>query len=69
MKLLRTDIYHCFIYEMISECSVGTYGYNCEDSCEGCLLDTCDKRNGACTDQSGCKSGWQPKLPMCDLGN
>jgi len=69
MILLRTNTYHCFIYETISECSVGTYGFNCEDSCEGCLLDTCDKRNGTCTDQSGCKPGWQSKLPMCDLGN
>ena len=67
--LLRTGTYHCIIYETISECSVGTFGYNCEDSCEGCLLDTCDKRNGTCTDQSGCKPGWQPKLPMCDSGN
>jgi len=43
----------------IIECSVGTYGYNCNQSCDGCLSDSCQKQHGYCLDQSGCKPGWQ----------
>jgi hypothetical protein len=37
----------------IVECSLGYYGYNCNQSCDGCLSDSCDKENGACTDTAG----------------
>ena len=40
----------------IVECSHGSYGYNCNESCDGCLSDSCDKEDGVCTDTSGCKS-------------
>jgi hypothetical protein len=43
----------------IVECSHGSYGYNCNESCDGCLSDSCDKEHGVCTDTSGCKPGWQ----------
>ena len=50
------------------ECSLGYYGYNCSESCDGCLSDACDKEFGFCTDTSGCKPGWQPGQEKCDLG-
>ena len=37
-------------------------------SCDGCLSDSCDSEFGICTDTSGCKPGWQPIQPKCDLG-
>ena len=43
----------------IIECRVGAYGYNCNQSCDGCLSDSCERQNGSCLDQSGCKPGWQ----------
>ena len=50
------------------ECSLGYYGFNCIQSCDGCLADACDKENGACNNTSGCKSGWQHGHPKCDKG-
>ena len=53
------------------ECSVGSYGYNCSQSCDGCLSNSCDKRQGVCTNTTGCKPGWQyvhSGLQKCDIG-
>ena len=52
----------------IVECSLGYYGYNCNQSCDGCLSDSCDKENGVCTDTAGCKPGWQYGQLKCDKG-
>jgi hypothetical protein len=55
----------------IIECSVGDYGYNCNQSCDGCLSNSCDKKQGACTNTTGCKPGWQyvqSGLQKCDIG-
>jgi len=43
----------------IIECSVGSYGYNCNQSCDGCLSDSCDTEYGVCENTTGCKPGWQ----------
>jgi hypothetical protein len=51
----------------IIECSVGIYGYNCNQSCDGCLFDSCDKEDGICTDPTGCKPGWQYGQLKCNL--
>ena len=56
----------------ILECSVGNYGYNCNQSCDGCLSDSCKMTHGYCLDQSGCKPGWlnvQSGQQKCDIGN
>ena len=51
------------------ECSLGRHGFNCNQSCEGCLSDSCDKEYGVCTDTTGCKLGWQYGQPWkCDKG-
>jgi hypothetical protein len=55
---------NCFILE----CNLGYYGYKCNISCDGCLSDSCDSEYGICADTSGCKPGWQPRQPKCDLG-
>jgi hypothetical protein len=50
----------------IIECIHGHYGYNCEESCDGCLL---DREHGVCTDTTACKPGKQSGLlKKCDKG-
>lgn len=54
----------------IIACSVGNYGYNCDQSCDGCLPNSCESTHGYCLDQSGCKPGWQKSQQgqfKCDL--
>lgn len=43
---------------MITECSDGTYGYNCLNKCSGhCLYDyPCNKKTGHC--DKGCSPGY-----------
>ena len=55
----------------IIECNLGNYDYNCNQSCHGCLSDSCDTEYGICLDQSGCKPGWQYVQSghhKCDIG-
>lgn len=59
----------CIIFSIILECSTGKFGFNCNESCDGCLLNYCVKETGICTDTSGCNPGWQPGKPKCDIGN
>jgi hypothetical protein len=42
--------YRLFWYSSVIECSHSYYGYNCNESCDGCL-----RENGVCIDTSGCK--------------
>jgi hypothetical protein len=49
------------------ECSLGYYGYNCNQSCDGCLSRSCDDY-GDCTDGTGCNPGWQLGEMKCDRG-
>lgn len=53
---------------VIVECSLGYYGFNCNQSCNGCLADDCDKENGTCNNTSGCKPGWKYGHLKCDQG-
>ena len=42
---------------------------HCEESCNGCLLDSCERENGVCTDTNGCKPGRKlGQLMKCDIG-
>ena len=55
----------------IIECRVGSYGYNCNQSCYGCLSDSCDTEYGVCGNTTGCKPGWQyvqSWQQKCDIG-
>ena len=61
--------YSSFWWVFVIECSLGYYGYNCEESCDGCLLNVCERENGICTNTSGCKPGRRPGQPWkCNLG-
>jgi hypothetical protein len=46
-----TKFQHCF-----SECTSGTYGDNCEYSCDTCVRKLCDIEDGQCT--HGCIDGF-----------
>ena len=62
---------HLIWQSFIIECSVGDYGYNCNQSCDECLSNSCDKKQGVCTNTTGCKHGWQyvqSGLQRCDIG-
>jgi hypothetical protein len=70
-KLILTCLFYSFILFSIIliECDPGRYGYNCNQSCDGCLSDYCDKEDGVCTDTTGCKPGRQHRQPWkCDKG-
>jgi hypothetical protein len=54
-----SDLNFSYLMPFLIECSLGYYGYNCNQSCDGCLFDSCDKEDGVCTDTTGCKPGWQ----------
>ena len=50
-----------FIFSV--QCSSGTYGYNCAESCGHCFgRSACDPVYGRCS--NGCDPGWQP--PNCN---
>ena len=58
-----------FWWSFIIECSLGSYGYNCNQLCDGCLSDSCDNKNGVCTNTTGCTPGRQHVDPWkCDIG-
>ena len=45
----------------LSECDLGTYGDNCNETCGNCLDPTeCHHSNGTCL--SGCNDGFQGAL-------
>ena len=41
---------------LFSECTSGTYGVNCENSCDTCVNKLCDREDGHCT--YGCIEGF-----------
>ena len=49
-----------------SVCGKGTYGMNCNTSCNNCLSETCDKVEGLCTIKDTCKAGYLGS--KCDQG-
>ena len=58
-----------FWWSFAIECSLGNYGYNCNQSCDGCLSDSCDNEDGVCTSKIGCKPGRKHVDPWkCDIG-
>ena len=41
----------------LAECTSGTYGVNCEHSCDTCVNKLCDRQDGQCT--YGCIGGFK----------
>ncbi|VDI12460.1 Hypothetical predicted protein, partial [Mytilus galloprovincialis] len=41
-----------------SWCDEGKFGRNCNDSCDGCLLNTCEATDGLCLNTTECKPGY-----------
>lgn len=51
---------------VIVACSPGTYGINCESTCDKCLNLSCDAISGACDD--GCEDWYVPDACALFLG-
>ena len=49
------------------ECGLGTFGKNCAQSCDGCLMTECKADTGECKNLSGCRPGWKNKHTMCNI--
>ena len=48
----------CITLFLVQECDVGSYGFNCNNSCGNCLDNTtCEKIKGKCL--NGCEPGWR----------
>jgi len=60
MDIIGTDMFE------ISACGKGTYGLNCNTSCNNCLSKTCDNVEGLCTIKDTCKPGYLGS--KCDQG-
>lgn len=59
--LLHYAYYYKFSYHLNSECSKGSYGMNCNESCGSCSnVSHCSHVDGTC--QSGCSPGYRHNL-------
>ena len=45
-------------FNLSSDCGKGTYGLNCNNFCNNCVSETCDKVDGLCTNKDECKPGY-----------
>ncbi|CAC5381245.1 Receptor-type tyrosine-protein phosphatase beta,Tyrosine-protein phosphatase non-receptor type 1,Receptor-type tyrosine-protein phosphatase R [Mytilus coruscus] len=46
-------------FNCTKECSIGKFGFNCTESCDGCINNGCNRFNGVCLNNSGCKPGYE----------
>ncbi|XP_052105294.1 protein draper-like, partial [Mytilus californianus] len=46
-------------FNCTKECSKGKFGFDCSESCDGCINDWCNRFDGICLDNSGCKPGYE----------
>ncbi|VDH94610.1 Hypothetical predicted protein [Mytilus galloprovincialis] len=46
------------IITIISGCDKGKFGRNCNDSCDGCISNSCDVIDGLCVNTTGCEPGY-----------
>ena len=60
MDIIGTDMYD------ISGCGKGTYGLNCNTSCNNCLSEKCDNVEGLCMIKDTCRPGYLGS--KCDQG-
>ena len=49
-----------------SACGKGKYGMNCNNFCNNCLSEKCDRVDGLCTIKDECKPGYLGS--RCDQG-
>ena len=64
--MFRLGLPLIYIYLFFSACGKGTYGLNCNTSCNNCLSETCDNVEGLCTIKDTCKPGYLGS--KCDQG-
>jgi hypothetical protein len=55
-----------FLYILLTACSKGHFGNNCNDTCDECISELCNRFNGICDIQDQCKTGWHGV--KCDKG-
>jgi hypothetical protein len=44
----------------------GHFGNNCNDTCDGCISELCNRSDGVCDIKDQCKAGWHGV--KCDKG-
>lgn len=47
------------LFLSVSECNIGYFGWNCSETCTGCIADECNHINGICKNDSVCKTGYK----------
>ena len=55
-----------FVYILLTACSKGHFGNNCNDTCDGCISELCNRSDGVCDIKDQCKAGWHDV--KCDNG-
>jgi len=55
-----------FVYILLTACSKGHFGNNCNYTCDGCISELCNSSDGVCDIQDLCKAGWHGV--KCDKG-
>jgi hypothetical protein len=47
-----------FFIFLLTACSKGHFGNNCNDTCDGCISELCNRSDGVCDIKDQCKAGW-----------
>jgi hypothetical protein len=55
-----------FFCILLTACSKGHFGKNCNHTCDGCISELCNRFDGECIIQDVCKAGWHGV--KCDKG-
>jgi hypothetical protein len=42
---------------LLTACSKGHFGNNCNDTCDGCISELCNRSDGVCDIKDQCKAG------------
>jgi hypothetical protein len=57
----------CISHTPSKRCSKGHFGNNCNDTCDGCISELCNRFDGVCDMQDQCKAGLDGvKCDRCD---
>ena len=63
---LRTPTFIILFYILLTACSKGHFGNNCNHTCDGCISELCNRFDGVCDIKDQCKAGLDGV--KCDKG-